>query len=437
MAYAGRRWISDFTYNGVYQNLKLTAGLAEAESMAQEDRILASGVITPDLSTARLEYVYLSDNHHFVNDAVTGTYTLELQDAGGQVLVSDTFGVWFTDGGAGGEAQATVLPFLRVLPADPLAARLVLKEEGDVLATRLASATPPTVTWTAPNSGEALSGTVELVWTGYDDDGDPLTYIVQYSADGGATWEPVALHLTATQTTVDMAEFPGGDQCLFRVLASDGFYTAVDQANGFSTAPRQDPTAFILAPETGQTYDPGQPLTFQGLAYDQDLNDLSGASLAWVSDRDGALGTGSLLEVILSPGWHTVALTATDGYGLSVTDQVTFYVGYRVHLPLIVRQSSQTEANQAIGREARAGGFTRRPSVCSSCPLRGLAHHQEQEHPLEAEAAHAAHPIRLLPLAQDKQREVARAIGGHSVQALDAVHLGRSHQVRAVRRPLA
>jgi hypothetical protein len=268
---------------------------------------------------------------------MTGTYTLEIQDAGGQVLVSDTFGVWFTDEGSGAAAQAEMLPFLRALPADPLAARLVLKENGSVLATRLASATPPTVTWTAPNGGETLSGTVDLAWLGEDDDGDPLTYIVQYSADGGATWEPVDLHLTATQTTVDMAEFPGGDQCLFRVVASDGFYTAVDQADGFSTAARQDPTALILFPEEGQSYSPNQPLTFQGVAYDQDLADLPGASLAWTSDRDGALGTGSRLEAALSPGWHTVTLTATDGQGLTATDQVTFYVGYAVHLPVVLR----------------------------------------------------------------------------------------------------
>ncbi len=35
----------------------------------------------------------------------------------------------------------------------------------------------------------------------------------------------------------------------------------------------------------------------------------------------------------------TVTLTVTDGQGLIATDQVTFYVGYAVHLPLVLRQS--------------------------------------------------------------------------------------------------
>ncbi len=355
MSYADRRWISDYTYRAALARLQATAGLQETP--LQFDRLLVSGVISPTTPTGTLEYVFALDNANFSNDPVTGTYTLELQDAGGQVLVSDTFGVQMMEesagstmlqgadrpsapdtAGGGSDAQWGMMYFLRALPYDAQGARLVLKDGATVLDTRLASATPPTVTWSYPNGGETLTGTVDLSWTGADADGDPLTYIVQYSNDGGTNWEPVTVLITATQATVDTAEFPGGSSCLFRVLASDGFYTAIDRGDGFSTVPRQEPTALILFPQEGQCYPAGQTLTLWGMAYDQDLQDLPAANLSWSSDRDGGLGTGSPREVLLSRGWHTVTLSVADGQGLSATDQVSFCIGYsQTYLPLVTR----------------------------------------------------------------------------------------------------
>jgi len=53
-----------------------------------------------------------------------------------------------------------------------------------------------------------------------------------------------------------------------------------------------------------------------------------------------------------SAGWHTVTLIATDGQELRVTEQVTFYVGYSVHLPLVLRRPRQLYENQARRSDA-------------------------------------------------------------------------------------
>ena len=59
---------------------------------------------------------------------------------------------------------------------------------GQVLDLRLASTKIPTVTVTFPNGGELLTGSLTtLRWDADDLDGNALTYIVQYSNDGGTT----------------------------------------------------------------------------------------------------------------------------------------------------------------------------------------------------------------------------------------------------------
>ncbi len=72
------------------------------------------------------------------------------------------------------------------------------------------------------------------------------------------------------------------------------------------------------------TYVGGATVTLSGTATDPEDGTLSGASLAWTSSRDGALGTGSpLATAALSVGTHTITLVGTDSGGASATAQVT------------------------------------------------------------------------------------------------------------------
>jgi hypothetical protein len=74
----------------------------------------------------------------------------------------------------------------------------------------------------------------------------------------------------------------------------------------------QPPAVTIDTPPDGVTVGEGTRLTFFGEALDPEEGDLSD-SLRWTSSQDGVLGTGEMVDAVLSLGTHTVTATATDG----------------------------------------------------------------------------------------------------------------------------
>src|SRR6185503_1617539 len=60
-----------------------------------------------------------------------------------------------------------------------------------------------------------------------------------------------------------------------------------------SAVPNEAPVAWISAPVNALSVAQGTSVSFSGAATDPEDGMLSGASLAWTSDRDGAIGTGS------------------------------------------------------------------------------------------------------------------------------------------------
>jgi len=68
-------------------------------------------------------------------------------------------------------------------------------------------------------------------------------------------------------------------------------------------------------------------------------------SLTWRSDRQGTLGYGSqvvLPGMALEPGRHEITLTAVDSDGMVGVTSATILVGYRIDLPLILKDLTTT-----------------------------------------------------------------------------------------------
>jgi hypothetical protein len=95
----------------------------------------------------------------------------------------------------------------------------------------------PIVNVTFPNGSEILKVGVNytITWEASDPDGDPLTYLLAYSRDGGDTWIPITLDLTEKSYVWDTSRLETGTNYLVKVIATDGVNIGVDISdNAFS-----------------------------------------------------------------------------------------------------------------------------------------------------------------------------------------------------------
>jgi hypothetical protein len=112
----------------------------------------------------------------------------------------------------------------------------------------------------------------------------------------------------------------------------------------------QAPVVTITAPADGSNFFAGDPVTFVGTASDTEDGDLT-ASIGWMSDLDGNLGTGGTVTcpgpgcAALSVGTHTVTASATDSGSKSGSDQITVVVnpvpGSTMHVHNAIVQGTQ------------------------------------------------------------------------------------------------
>ncbi|MCC5806247.1 MAG: immunoglobulin domain-containing protein [Opitutales bacterium] len=122
------------------------------------------------------------------------------------------------------------------------------------------------------------------------------------------------------------------------------------------------PVTTILSPTSGDTFTGGDPVTFSGSSL-QEGDPIDPAALVWVSDVDGALGTGTELVVNgLSVGEHVIALTGTNAEGLSSFDSIKIEVLPPPAAPVIVTQPASTGA-LAGGTVALAAEVEANPPV--------------------------------------------------------------------------
>jgi hypothetical protein len=94
--------------------------------------------------------------------------------------------------------------------------------------------------------------------------------------------------------------------------------------------PAQPATATILTPTVGETFLTSDSIEFSGSANNPDGSPMAGATLTWISNLDGELGTGASISASLpTVGNHVIAFDATNGEGVTVSA----FVGIIVQAP--------------------------------------------------------------------------------------------------------
>jgi hypothetical protein len=175
----------------------------------------------------------------------------------------------------------------------------------------------PVVAITAPASGtvRTLGSSMSFSATATDpEDGNVAASLVWTSnVDGqigtGGSFSTAGLSAgthTITATATDSRTQTGSAQISVRI--------------------NQAPAVAITGPADGSTRTIGTSVTFTGTAVDPENGNVA-ATLVWVSNHDGQIGTGASFSTSgLTAGVHTITATATDNDGVSNAAQITLTI---------------------------------------------------------------------------------------------------------------
>ncbi len=330
MSYCRTTWPSSYTYEKIRENLQSrfdTTLTAQADGvLVNQPSVIVSGQIPLNQWGGEISSVYLLPSPAASSLPPAGEYVLSLRTARGVELAAHSFD-------PGIPSEGTVGTFTLLLPRPAGTAQVWLMRQGQVLDTRSASPSAPTVTLLSPNGGESLSGaSYAATWQGTDADGDLLNYVVQYSADAGTTWQTLVMDFAGTSFSLPVAALAGGSQSLIRVIVSDGFNTGADASNSVFGVAKHAPVAYIDSPQATTSFVGEQSVLLNASGYDlEDGAILTDANFLWSSDRNGNLGAGRSLELnagALDQGEHLITLTLkdSDGMATSVTTHISVYL---------------------------------------------------------------------------------------------------------------
>lgn len=196
--------------------------------------LYVSGRIRADGTADFAPFETIASYDDIQSDSNGKTFELILEDAPGNVLTRYSF-----DAAPVSDDGKASRPFSAYVPYEPATTRIVLVREGKLLAQREVSANAPRVTLIGPEEGTYVKGRQSIAWKADDADGDPLTFSVWYSADGGKSWVPLQIGLTGFSADVDFDLVPFSDDAVLRVLASDGVNTTEARSGGRFSAGRK------------------------------------------------------------------------------------------------------------------------------------------------------------------------------------------------------
>ncbi|MCX8173519.1 MAG: fibronectin type III domain-containing protein [Thermoplasmata archaeon] len=312
-----KNWVDLDCYNKLFNALAVKNGKTSPKPSYTTEMLILSGSVHRN-GTLYVDPFYRVNGSPAEFDVTEdpGDYIVECRASNGTVLANTSFKAYF-----GGRNWYS---FLVTLPCPNGTEKLVFRYRNLTLKEIVQSRNSPAV---SINSVSALpNGSFEIRWSGSDADGDKIRYSLFYSPNGGSNWEPVAEELEATTYVFNHSEYPGGNNCIFRVIASDGF-NAGSAASEPVTVSRKVPIVKITAPVDGTSFSTGARIELRGAAHDAEDDTIQPVYFNWTSAEDGFLGTGSILTISsFGEGNHTITLTVNDTDGNKASQTITIYV---------------------------------------------------------------------------------------------------------------
>ncbi len=332
MSYCSNQWISDYTYTGMFNYMTAHPSQVAADQMNDPqvgDFLLVAGSIDPANAAADFSMVRRLNNVVNVPALVPGAYKIRLLNAANGTLAEYAFT-------PSPIPDTTFLGFGQVVnfAAGTRSVQIVQTNNNAVLGSFLVSANAPVVSGVAlQGAPNPVKGVVTLNWNASDADNDLLTYDVAYSRDGGQTFQPVAVNISAKTAQIDSAKLGGSGTAMLRVTASDGVNTGYADSAVFNMS-NKAPQPVILDPAVNTQVHYGQLVNFNGFAQDAQDGLVASSGLVWMNAAQQTLGGGPTLSLASLPvGTNRITLQATNSLNLSASAVVTVTVDDNLDLP--------------------------------------------------------------------------------------------------------
>ena len=241
MTYCAKEWLSPFTYQGIMDRLVAedalgpgtSAGPTPGEGLIMDASEMQVHVVAAVNLTQRSAQIAsalplpAADEHEAAGVADDGgpSFVVRVLDAAGAVLHAQPAPFLPSACSIEGEDQTGLIDTVVPNVAGAAAVELLLDDEvldrfdvgGAAVAAQLVGAADAGLV-----AGAATGATITLSWEAPDAPAGQR-YIVQVSADGGASWSTLAAGTPATSLEVDRDDFPGATALDVRITATSGF----------------------------------------------------------------------------------------------------------------------------------------------------------------------------------------------------------------------
>ena len=320
MSYCSPKWISPYTYGKLLNHFR-AAQATQVNPMSRPTEIEGAVVVAFSVSDRQIGNVHVSATAPVANsrtDLERLPLTVRTRDAVGAVL--DTATVHVAD-----RYQTAQDPEVHASAELPLRqdARIVSILEGGEVLWEAELPAPPGSPHSINVASAGASGNAEtLTVTWAQGTAAVRDASVDYSADGGQTWQTVATEVTSEQLLLDASQLPGGEDCRVRVTVTNGCRVNRTVSDPFPVDPKPR-SAVVISPRSGgRVFADGDTVRLLGDCVGPDRpGDPQGMN--WTSSIDGFLGSGDeLLVNTLSRGRHRITLAIDDGVGGESADYV-------------------------------------------------------------------------------------------------------------------